>query len=284
MWNFAYECLKKSGSHQIEVLSFLFMLSFCRVGNSYPVSLLTPIQVQLMMEFTHLGIIYRANPHSARFYPSQIAVNIIVGSGTASHKLRSLTSLNPELRDSNMMEQPLPQPNPVTPSANLSGLELIVETNFQVVAYFTSDLHLAMLSLFVDNRGLVRLPNMALGQITRDSIKYALKMGINASQIINFMKIHSHPRLANRNPIIPENVTDQIKLWESERYRLKIQPSMLINLNEITSGKHLEELYKLLKSYSKEINVLLWSDDTKKCLVVTTEGYHQLDAYARTIE
>lgn len=261
------------------------MLSFCRVGNSYPVSQLTPIQVQLMMEFTHLGIIYRASPQSARFYPTQIAVNIIVnGNGTASHKLKSITSLTPELRDSSLVDQPSLQPNSSLPSTNLSGLELIVETNFQVVAYFTSDLHLAMLSLFVDNRGLVRLPNMALGQITRDSIKYALKMGIKAYQIINFMKIHSHPRIINRNPIIPENVTDQIKLWESERYRLKIQPSMYINLNEVTSGKHLEELYHLLKNYSQEINVLLWFDDQKKCLVVTNEGYYQLDAYARTLE
>jgi transcription initiation factor TFIIH subunit 4 len=270
------------------------MLSFCRVGNSYPISQLTPIQVQLMMEFNHLGIIYRASPQAARFYPSQIAVNIIVGNGTATHKLQAFTSLSPELNE--QQPPPPPPPHPLdpsasssstprqAPSANLSGLELIVETNFQVVAYFTSDLHLAMLSLFVDNRGMVRLPNMALGQITRDSIKYALKMGIKSHQIINFLSIHTHSRLLNRQPLIPENVTDQIKLWESERYRLKVQPSVLFNLHEITSGRHLDELYLLLKSYSQEINVLLWFDDQKKCLVVTTEGSHQLDAYSRTIE
>jgi transcription initiation factor TFIIH subunit 4 len=280
------------------------MLSFCRVGNSYPVSQLTPIQLQLMMEFSHLGIIYRASPQSPRFYPTQIAVNIIIGSGTATHKLKSLNSLTPEYSEdtptppltSSSSLLPTNQSAPsatsaaaaattsTVPSANLSGLELIVETNFQVVAYFTSDLHLAMLSLFVDNRGLVRLPNMALGQITRDSIKSALKMGIKASQIINFMKIHTHSNLSHRQPLIPENVTDQIKLWESERYRLKLQPSMLLNLTEITSGKHLEELYQSLKRYSQEINVLLWFDDQKKCLVVTSEGYYQLDAYSRTLE
>jgi transcription initiation factor TFIIH subunit 4 len=247
-----------------------------------------------MMEFSHLGIIYRASPQSPRFYPTQIAVNIIIGSGTATHKLKSLNSLTPEYSDDSSSplissSSAVPPANPTeaptsAPSANLSGLELIVETNFQVVAYFTSDLHLAMLSLFVDNRGLVRLPNMALGQVTRDSIKAALKMGIKASQIINFMKIHTHSRVAHRQPLIPENVTDQIKLWESERYRLKLQPSMLLNLHEITSGKHLDELYLLLKKYSQEISVLLWCDDQKKCLVVTSEGYYQLDAYARTLE
>jgi transcription initiation factor TFIIH subunit 4 len=277
------------------------MLSFCRVGNSYPVSQLTPIQIQLMMEFNHLGIIYRASPQATRFYPTQIAVNIIVSNGTATHKLQSFTSLSPELNDQQLPSQPQLQPQPSAappqhpldpssapprqaPSANLSGLELIVETNFQVVAYFTSDLHLAMLSLFVDNRGLVRLPNMALGQITRDSIKAALKIGIKSQQIINFLSIHTHSRLLHRQPLLPENVTDQIKLWESERYRLKAQPSVLFNLHEITSGRHLEELYELLKSYGQEIGVLLWSDDQKKCLVVTVEGSHQLEAYSRTIE
>lgn len=247
-----------------------------------------------MMEFSHLGIIYRASPQSPRFYPTQIAVNIIIGSGTATHKLKSLNSLTPEYsEDTSPLTSSAIPPNDsgssttqasATPLTNISGLELIVETNFQVVAYFTSDLHLAMLSLFVDNRDLVRLPNMALGSITRDSIKSALKMGIKASQIINFMKIHTHSNFSHRQPLIPENVTDQIKLWESERYRLKLQPSMLLNLNEITSGKHLEQLYQLLKRYSQEINVLLWFDDQKKCLVVTSEGYYQLDAYARTLE
>ena len=259
------------------------MLSFCHVGHSYPISQLSQIQAQLMMEFSHLGIIYHS-PQSSRFFPTQIAVNII-----SNKKINSNESSSSTLPGTSSLLTPtLPSSNPAPPlsttSQNMSGLELIVETNFQVVAYCTSDLHLAMLSLFVDNRGMIRLPNMALGQITRDSIKYALKMGIKAQQIINFMLIHSHPRISNRNSIIPENVTDQIKLWESERYRLKTQPSFFINLAEISSGRHLDELYIKLKRYSKDINVLLWCDDEKKHLIVTVEGYYQLEAYSNTID
>jgi hypothetical protein len=38
-----------------------------------------------------------------------------------------------------------------------------VETNMQVVAYCESDLHLAMLKLFVEVD--VRMPNMAMGKV-----------------------------------------------------------------------------------------------------------------------
>lgn len=268
------------------------MLSFCQVGHSYPISQLTPIQGQLMMEFSHLGIIYHS-PHSSRFYPTQIAVNIISTkktptnetTSTSSSSTTTSSSSSSSLLASSSVPTPIANIPPTVNSnrSNISGLELIVETNFQVVAYCSSDLHLAMLSLFVDTRGMISLPNMTLGQITRDSIKYALKMGIKAQQIINFMLIHSHPRLLNRNPIIPENVTDQIKLWESERYRIKSQSSVFIDLPELFSGRQLDDLYVKLKKYSQEINVLLWCNDKKKYFVVTVEGYHQLEAYSRTI-
>lgn len=270
------------------------MLSFCHVGHSYPVSLLTTFQAQLMHEFSQLGIIYHSR-NSSKFYPTQIAVNIISikknssndskivqiktnssfsSSSTLSSIPASLSSKPPTSSTSSLASLSAP---------NISGLQLIIETNFQVVAYCTSELHFEMLRLFIDHRDMIRLPNMTLGQITRDSIKRALKIGITAQQIIDFMLIHSHPRVLNRNPIIPENVTDQIKLWEFERYRIKAQSSVFINLSEIFSGTELYQLYAKLKQYSQEINVLLWSDDNKKCLIVSIEGYHQLDAYSKSI-
>jgi hypothetical protein len=49
---------------------------------------------------------------------------------------------------------------------NSMSLTIIVETNFQVVAYVNSNLHLAMLSLFVDTRTMIRLPNMVSSAIS----------------------------------------------------------------------------------------------------------------------
>jgi hypothetical protein len=85
---------------------------------------------------------------------------------------------------------------------------VIVETNSQVVAYVSSDLHLAMLRLFVDIT--VRMPNMAMGRVTRERAKAAYRIGIRAEQIIDFLASHAHPIVSNRTdglPVIPENVS-----------------------------------------------------------------------------
>lgn len=53
-----------------------------------------------------------------------------------------------------------------------------------------SPLHISVLGLFVELKA--RFPNMVVGLITRDSIKYALEHGINTPQIINYLKAHAH--------------------------------------------------------------------------------------------
>eukprot|EP00602_Paraphysomonas_sp_CaronLab_P000242 CAMPEP_0185032126 /NCGR_PEP_ID=MMETSP1103-20130426/20001_1 /TAXON_ID=36769 /ORGANISM="Paraphysomonas bandaiensis, Strain Caron Lab Isolate" /LENGTH=358 /DNA_ID=CAMNT_0027567903 /DNA_START=342 /DNA_END=1419 /DNA_ORIENTATION=+ len=262
VWMFAFECLKRSGSRQAEVLSFLLTLSYCEVGMRYPTSSLTPIQRQLMIEFSHLGILYQNPKDSSGFYPTRIAISMVfrnAARGVAQGRTQ------------------------IASGGSITGLSVIVETNFQVVAYVTSDLHLAMLSLFVDTRGMIRMPNMALGIITRDSVKSALKMGISAKQIIGFLTLHAHPRVANKTQIVPENVADQLLLWEAEKHRLHTQEAVYLNLSLVVAGKDLEIMYTKILAYAEEIGVCLFANENKKCLVVTPEGYRQLQAYASSI-
>lgn len=89
---------------------------------------------------------------------------------------------------------------------------MVVETNFKIYAYTNSTLHVAMLSVFVDI--VARLPNMAIGFITRESLRSALIHGISAQQIYDFLMKHVHPKMRQNTPIIPENIADQIYLWE----------------------------------------------------------------------
>ena len=107
-----------------------------------------------------------------------------------------------------------------------SGLRIIVETNMQVVAYLTSELHLALLKLFVEFS--VQLPNVAIGKITREKAKEAFRIGIRVHQIIDFLCVHSHELISSSKPIIPTNVVDQLVLWESERYRIKHKNATLM--------------------------------------------------------
>lgn len=64
---------------------------------------------------------------------------------------------------------------------------IIVETNFKVFAYDPSDLQLALLKLFMDIECL--LPNMAIGVLSRRSIRTALLNGISAEQITCYLQV-----------------------------------------------------------------------------------------------
>jgi transcription initiation factor TFIIH subunit 4 len=55
-----------------------------------------------------------------------------------------------------------------------------------------------MLSLFVDTRSAVQMPNVMVGIITRDSMKKALSKGITANQIIRFLRINVHEPVVDR--------------------------------------------------------------------------------------
>ena len=149
---------------------------------------------------------------------------------------------------------------------------MIVETNMQIVAYLTSDLHLALLKLFVEFS--VQLPNVAIGTITRDKAKEAFRMGIKVGQIIDFLCSHCHHLVKDMKPIIPTNVVDQLVLWESERLRIKSLDSILLQFDHIP-GFDISQ-YQQIITYAKKINVCLANNDDKLSIVVTYQGYEQL--------
>jgi transcription initiation factor TFIIH subunit 4 len=95
---------------------------------------------------------------------------------------------------------------------------IIVESNFKLYAYTSSPLHLQLLRRFCTLCHV--LPNFVTALITRTSIKRALLEGISADQIIHFLVANVH-RESKRAEHLPHTVTDQIRLWEEERRRVK---------------------------------------------------------------
>eukprot|EP00611_Tribonema_gayanum_P025016 TRINITY_DN560_c0_g1_i1.p3 TRINITY_DN560_c0_g1~~TRINITY_DN560_c0_g1_i1.p3 ORF type:complete len:159 (-),score=58.26 TRINITY_DN560_c0_g1_i1:179-655(-) len=152
-------------------------------------------------------------------------------------------------------------------------MTIIVETNFQVVAYTTSDLHVAMLTLFLELRA--RLPNMVIGVITRESVRQALVTGIKASQILDFLKWHAHPNVINRRPMIPENIADQIILWERERTRVKYDAGTLLDLP--FEGVH---DFDKVAEYAEELGACLWAAREKRVLIVAAAAVGKVVAFA----
>jgi transcription initiation factor TFIIH subunit 4 len=269
VWAFVMVTLKRAAQHQEEIISFAFILSYCRLGECYPAAALTRIQRLLLAEFCNLGIIYRTSTKATHFFPCRIAIDMLFknksgpgGHDTASYSAADSTSIAPA---------PL----------NHRNISIIVETNFQVAAYLSNDLHLWMICLFIDARTMIRFPNMVIGSITRESAKESFSIGIKATQIIDFLETHAHPLAKARKKIVPENVSDQLVLWEREKHRIKISdPAVVIDVSELASGDRMTMiLYNLLLEQATLLNVLLWSSVDKKMLAVSPAGYQQLQAF-----
>ena len=144
---------------RIEALKFLFQLASMQLGQCYSLESLNESQQSLLEKFIYLGLIYQKSG-SATFYPTRLATSLVSGNEMEIH-----------LRDQN--------------GANSSNNEnkgyILAETNFRVYAYTSSQLEIAILSLFVDLNS--RFANMIVGVINRDSIRSALTRGISADQV-----------------------------------------------------------------------------------------------------
>jgi transcription initiation factor TFIIH subunit 4 len=57
-----------------------------------------------------------------------------------------------------------------------------------------------------------RLPNLAVGVLTRDSVRQALRSGITAKQIVDFLRQHAHPEMMKELPALPLTVVDQVQI------------------------------------------------------------------------
>ncbi|PFH37093.1 general transcription factor IIH polypeptide 4 GTF2H4 [Besnoitia besnoiti] len=116
---------------------------------------------------------------------------------------------------------------------SIMGMEagMLVQSNFKVYVYTASALQLSVLSHLCELQA--RLPNLIVGVLTRASVLAAYRSGITADQIIRFLEAHAHPvelerKLRTNAPLLPENVTIQLRMWEAERLRLSLYPAVLL--------------------------------------------------------
>jgi transcription initiation factor TFIIH subunit 4 len=85
VWRFVEYVISHEEASRDDILTFLFQLSYCRVGQSYPVGALTPAQQTLLQKFTSFGLIFQREENLSRFYPTAVAVNLIFGA-TMQHQ------------------------------------------------------------------------------------------------------------------------------------------------------------------------------------------------------
>ncbi|MCJ1243295.1 RNA polymerase II transcription factor B 52 kDa subunit [Trapelia coarctata] len=234
----------------VDILSFLFLLGSLELGQDYSKATLTPTQLQMLDDLSDFGIVYQRSPSSSRFYPTRLATTLTSDAGA----LRGVSAgFDSALR-----------------AADGKGF-IVIETNYRVYAYTTSQLQIAILQLFT--RLSTRYPNMVAGKITRESIRRAVGMGITSEQIISFLTTHAHPQMRKNNPVLPPTVVDQIRLWQIEGERMKATPGFLFK--DFLSGAD----YEACCTYAEEIGVLVWKNDNRRMFFVTR--YEQVAAYLK---
>ncbi|GMH51987.1 hypothetical protein TrRE_jg5708 [Triparma retinervis] len=185
IWGLCREyLLGLTGPSLCTAVLMLASMATARKGRGCGIDKIPRDALQHMPVFKRLGMVY-FNKGERVWYPTGAATEM--GGGEGDVKVDAAAALN------------LPDP------LGSSHLAIIVQTNFSVVAYTTTALHVKMMSLFVDPASFLFLPNMVMGSITRESVKDAMAKGIKASQIVGFLKGNMHPCLRGESFPVPEN-------------------------------------------------------------------------------
>ena len=272
VWHFVVQYLQSMERHKKakellqEAMLFLISLSFAKVGDAYASSSLSKRGRTLMKDLSLFGLLYvqQLNDKISIFYPTQVALQLV-------HESSSSTTLSYSL-STKTLEAALADPTP----KESSHLAVVVQTNFQLCAYTTSELHVSMLGLFCDVDTIRRLPNVVFMIITRDSVKSAFHLGIEAQQILRFLEKNSHPKLRGQgHSPIPQNVEDQIWLWHRELRRVEWDEVYKIQCHNGLDGE-----FEATKAKAIEMGAFQWSADSKKELLVNFNQVEELLTWA----
>ncbi|KAL4218784.1 General transcription factor IIH subunit 4 [Mactra antiquata] len=233
------------GLDLVECLSFLFQLSFSTLGKDYSTESMSEGQQRFLQHLREFGLVYQRKRKEKRYYPTRLAINLASG-------LSSITS-----------------------DSNRKGF-IVVETNYRIYAYTDSPLNIALLALFSEM--LYRFPNMAVANLTRDSVRAALIRGITAEQIISFLRTRAHQEMAKEGPALPPTIIDQIRLWELERDRFKFNDGVLYS-QFLSQGD-----FEKLRDYAKDLGVLVWDNNQKRVMVVSRAGHDTVKKYWKQLK
>ncbi|KAL3786731.1 hypothetical protein HJC23_005294 [Cyclotella cryptica] len=276
VWQFVLQYLDTMARHEqkdmirVEALSLLICLGSCRVGEGYHTSVLGSKFARVVIkDFSRFGLLFvcRVAGKNA-FYPTKAVVNLVASSEKAGRE--ASTFIGQSVGASRTLEDALAAPVP-----SRSHLAVVVQTNFQVVAYTKSKLHISTLGLFCDVTTFRRLPNVIFFHLTRDSVRSAFRLGVTADQILRFLHVHAHPMLRSGDqPLVPSNVVDQILLWDKERHRVVMDEVWVHQCRDAAE-------FAAVGQFASDMDALGWGAAHTNKLYIHIHHAEQVLAYIR---
>ncbi|KAL3377283.1 hypothetical protein AABB24_003608 [Solanum stoloniferum] len=232
---------EERGVDSADLIAFLLELSFHVTGKAYNTNTITDLQRSIIKDLSDLGLVkLQQGRKESWFIPTKLATNLSIS-----------------LADTTSRKQGF----------------IVIETNFRLYAYSTSKLHCEILRLFA--RVEYQLPNLIVGAINKESLYKAFQNGITSEQIVSFLQQNAHPRVAERIPSVPENVTDQIILWESDLNRVEMEPAHFYD--EFPS----KDVFEAACDFAREYGGLLWEDSKRMRLVVKADILTEMKEFLR---
>ncbi|CAD7932338.1 unnamed protein product [Amoebophrya sp. A25] len=107
---------------------------------------------------------------------------------------------------------------------------VLVESNFRVRACTNDPVQIDLLRTFTEIQR--QSGYWVVGELTQDSLLRAFsRQKLTAKQILHFLACSAHESRAAKcrltgQPLVPDNVRIQIELWERDRQRLKLTPTV----------------------------------------------------------
>src|SRR3989338_9917779 len=110
----------------------------------------------------------------------------------------------------------------------------------------------------------LKLPNLVVGVLTRESILDACSKGISAEQVLTYLRANSHPTaLAKIIDGVPETVVEQLDLWANERTRVRFERQVLVLRTDSDAD------FETAPRHATEHRTLHYSDQKRRLLVVS---------------
>lgn len=239
------EIIDQRSNNLVECLTFLLELNFSTHGRDYSTQGFDEVISNFLQILREIGLVFLRSRKDGRFYPTRFAIDLASG-----------------LRD-------------VTIDVHRKGF-IIVESNYRLYAYTDSRLQIALIALFCEMN--YKFPNVVIGLITRDSVKQALKKGMSAQQIINYLMMHVHPTVKDSPNPIPPTVIDQIFLWEREREKC------IFTEGRLYSQFNSQTDFDLLRKYADDHGSLLYDNANSRVMVVHEDGHEGVRKYWKKIK
>ncbi|KAK7953800.1 transcription factor tfb2 [Apiospora saccharicola] len=233
----------RAGMDSVDMLSFLFLLASLELGRGYSTDALTEPRRNMLPYLVDFGLIYIPPHDHQQYFPTRLATTLT----SSESSLRSVSAGFLAASEGGISD-----------AGDKNAI--ILETNFRVYAYTSSPLQIAVLALFCELK--MRFRELVSGKLSRQSIRKAVDMGITSDQIISYLATHAHEQMhrlaaAQKKPLLPPVIVDQIRLWQLDTERMSVCPGFLFK--DFESVREYEDM----ANFAGEIGVLKWRNDRK---------------------